>query len=176
MSLSLIGLGSNLGDRQQMVAAAIARLARGRTHVSSPAVRRAKQRRSVGRRAKAPISMRPSCWKRRLHPKLCCRSCTASKTNWDGGAPSTGARGLSTWTCCSTTKGCCERRHWSCRTRGWRGGVSCWSRRPRSPPTMVHPTTGWTVARLLAHLRNTPPYLAISGFDCAPAKRVWQKR
>ena len=30
-------------------------------------------------------------------------------------------------------------------------------------PSMVHPTTGWTVARLLEHLNTTPPYVAIAG-------------
>ena len=30
-------------------------------------------------------------------------------------------------------------------------------------PEMVHPTTGWTIARLLAHLDTALPYLAIAG-------------
>ncbi len=28
---------------------------------------------------------------------------------------------------------------------------------------MLHPTTGWTVARLLQHLSDTPPYVALTG-------------
>jgi 2-amino-4-hydroxy-6-hydroxymethyldihydropteridine diphosphokinase len=30
-------------------------------------------------------------------------------------------------------------------------------------PAMVHPTTGWTVARLLEHLDHSAPYLAVTG-------------
>ena len=30
-------------------------------------------------------------------------------------------------------------------------------------PEMLHPSTGWTIARLLAHLDQTPWYLAIAG-------------
>ncbi len=30
-------------------------------------------------------------------------------------------------------------------------------------PSMVHPTSGWTVAQLLEHLNTTPPYVAMAG-------------
>ena len=44
---------------------------------------------------------------------------------------------------------------------------------------MVHPTIGWTVAKLLDHLQYATPYVAISGVDfgatCALAAAVVAK-
>lgn len=46
-------------------------------------------------------------------------------------------------------------------------------------PELVHPTIGWTLARLLNHLGSTPPYLAITGRPVAActelARRVGQR-
>ncbi|MCA9227443.1 MAG: 2-amino-4-hydroxy-6-hydroxymethyldihydropteridine diphosphokinase [Planctomycetales bacterium] len=37
---------------------------------------------------------------------------------------------------------------------------------------MVDPQTGWTIARLLEHLDATPDYLAVSGHDAVQAQRI----
>lgn len=39
-------------------------------------------------------------------------------------------------------------------------------------PTMVHPTIGWTVKRLLEHLSSAPPYIAVTGVPGSGKSRL----
>src|SRR5579862_8789092 len=78
---------------------------------------------------------------RRCRPASCSASPTASNRRPAGSAPSTGARGRSTWTCCSSVTWWSTSPTWSCPTRGCGSAGSCSRRSPTWRPSSCPSTS-----------------------------------
>ena len=145
----VLGLGSNLGDREAAIAR---RAARGSTRAASRDAEELALPDRAGRRAAAGlVRERGRDGETALTPEALLAACLAVEQELGRvrGASRTG-RARSTSTCCSSAT-CALRagRLRSSRTRGCTSGASCSCRSPRSLPERVHPVLGRTLRELL---------------------------
>ena len=175
MPVCLIGLGSNQGNRQQTLDAAVARLGTHSAVRSSLAVRGTKRRRSAGRRGRRTFSTAPSCWKRRSGRTNCSRFCNRSKSNWAGSVtarwgPRTIDLDLLLYDDVVLSMPSLVLPHPRLAMAAVRARAGGRSGRRDAPPDVR-----WTIARLLAHLNTSTPYVAITGPIAAGKTRLAQR-
>ena len=136
MARAYLALGSNLGDRQRFLDAAVARL-RAVPGLDRPArlpVLRNRPRRRPGRvRGVSERRRRGRHVSRRPNDSF--QRCWTSNVSSAASAPNRTLRGRSTSTCSCTTTWCGTGRTRSCRTRECTSGGSSCSRWPTSPRT-----------------------------------------